>query len=208
MDNFIEKETLTHLVTFRLGSQIYALPIDPIQQVIEMVAITPIPQVRSSVEGVINFHGTTVPVVSLRELLGMPKIPMTLHTPIIMVKGSEWFVGLMVDEVLSVLDLPLSQLVKPRDILPEGLGKTSLLHGLFHADQGTILVLDTAYLFAPQEATALAEAVAALPMETRPAGKPDDNPKPASQKKTSPKSKKRPAARKTKSQASPVETPE
>ena len=55
------------LVTFRLGQQKYALPIEPIERIVEMVAVTPIPQVDHSVEGVINYHGKTVPAVNLRR---------------------------------------------------------------------------------------------------------------------------------------------
>ena len=65
-----------NLVTFRLGQQTCALPIEPIVQIIPMVTITRIPQVNhtvkgpalsadvpSAVEGVINVRGATVPVV-------------------------------------------------------------------------------------------------------------------------------------------------
>lgn len=197
MDNTIVEDTLLHLVTFRLGSQIYALPIEPIRQVIEMVTITPIPQVRSSVEGVINYHGVTVPVVNLREHLGMPKTALLLHTPIIMVSDAGRLVGLIVDEVLAVLDLPRTQAAKPQDILPTGLGKTSLLCGMFHTDGDTVLILDIENLFAPQEAIALAEAVASLPIETSPAEKPAKKNKPASQVKPALRSRKGRAVGKT-----------
>jgi purine-binding chemotaxis protein CheW len=198
MENTMIKDTPLHLVTFRLGAQVYALPIEPIQQVIEMVTITPVPQVRASVEGVINFHGATVPVVNLREHLGMPKIPLKLHTPIVMAFVSGRLVGLIVDEVLAVLDLPSTQMVIPQDILPEGLGKTSLLRGLFHANGDTILVLDIEHLFAPQEATALAEAVATLADEIEPTDKVSVKPsvKPALKLKPTPQEKSRPKGKK------------
>ena len=60
------------LVTFRLDSQTYALPIEPLVQIIEMVTITPIPQINSSVEGMINLRGTAVPVVNLGRHFGLP----------------------------------------------------------------------------------------------------------------------------------------
>jgi len=187
MENPIEKDTLYHLVTFRLGRQVYALPIEPIQQIIEMVTITPVPQVRSSVEGVINYHGTTVPVVNLREHLGIAKTHKMLHTPIMMIYVSARLVGLIVDEVLAVLDVPSNQIDRPQDILPEGLGKTSLLNGLFHANGNTILILDIEHLFAPQEATVLAEVASALPGKAEstvqptvePSGEPSLKQKPA-----------------------------
>jgi purine-binding chemotaxis protein CheW len=166
MENPIENNAMLHLVTFRLDRQLYALPIEPIQQIIEMVTITPVPQVRASVEGVINYHGTAVPVVNLRVHLQIPKLPLGLHTPIMMVYVSERLVGLIVDEVLAVVEVSASQINRPQDILPEALGDPLMLRGLFHSDENTILVLDIEHLFAPQDSTALAEAAAALPGET------------------------------------------
>jgi hypothetical protein len=121
-----------------------------------------------------------------------------------MVNVSERLVGLIVDEVLAVLDVPASQIDRPQDILPEGLGKTPLLRGLFHANGNTVLVLDIEHLFAPQEATALAEAVATLPdiaeltvqPSVEPPAEPSSKPKPAPQDKSRPKGKKKRAAEK------------
>jgi purine-binding chemotaxis protein CheW len=200
MDNLIEKNTLLHLVTFRLDRQVYALPIEPIQQIIEMVTITPVPQVRSSVEGVINFHGTSVPVVNMRVQLGMAKTHLELHTPIMMVYVSGRLVGLVVDEVLAVLDIPANQIDRPQDILPEGLGNTSLLNGLFHDGGKTILLLEIEHLFAQQEATALVEAAAVLPSIAEPTDakpvKPTGVKKTASHDLSQSKSKKKQAAKK------------
>jgi len=204
MENKLEKETLYHLVTFRLDPQVYALPIEPIQQIIEMVKITPVPQVRSSVEGVINFHGATVPVVNLREHLGVAKTPLRLHTPIMMVYVSGRLVGLIVDEVLAVVDVPSTQIDRPKDILPEGLGNTSLLNGLFHTEGNTVLLLNIDHLFAPQETSALDEAAAAMPdvaeLTIQPSVEPpaelSSKRKPAPQELPRPKSQKKRAAKK------------
>ncbi len=150
-----------HLVTFRLDRQLYALPIEPIRQIIEMVTITPVPQVRSSVEGVINFRGSAVPVVNLRQHLGMSKAPLKLHTPIILVNTCNRLVGLIVDEVLDVLDRLSSEIINPRDVLPEELGDTPLLRGLFRSAEKMIMLLDIEHLFSLQQANTLAHSFAA-----------------------------------------------
>jgi purine-binding chemotaxis protein CheW len=169
MENPIEENTLFHLVTFRLDRQRYALPIGSIKQVIEMVTITPVPQVQASVAGVINFHGAAIPVIDLRQHLGMQKMPLMLHTPILMVYLSERLMGLIVDEVLSVSELPSDHVIHPRDILPEGLGNPSLLLGLFYIESNPVILLDIKHLFKPQETAALADAVAVLPAMFEPA---------------------------------------
>ncbi len=143
-----KQEGWVSLVTFRLEQQVYALPIEPIRQIIEMITVTAVPQVKKSIEGVINFHGLPVPVINLRRQLSLPPIALQLHTPIILVTLSNRLVGLIVDEVLEVLNLPQSQVIHPEMILPNGVGEASALHGLIQMEGKTVLCLDLDHLFA------------------------------------------------------------
>jgi purine-binding chemotaxis protein CheW len=151
------------LVAFRLDQQTYALHIEPIVQIIEMVTIMPIPQISNRVEGVINVRGAPVPVVNLRRYLGLPEAALQLHTPIILAQVSKLMVGLIVDEVLDVLNLPGGQIAHPAEILPEGLGEAPILQGLAHTPDGMVLLLNLEHLFLPHQAQALAQAVETLP---------------------------------------------
>jgi purine-binding chemotaxis protein CheW len=155
-------------VTFRLGQQIYAVPIDPVVQIVEMVAVTSIPQVDHAIEGVINYHGVTVPVVDLRRHLGLPCDPPGLDVHIMIVTLGERMVGLIVDQVIQVLDLLEAQIAGVEDILPEGLGDVPILDGVIHTPEGTVILLDVDRLFLPRQAQALARAVDALAVDAAP----------------------------------------
>jgi purine-binding chemotaxis protein CheW len=155
-----------NLVAFRLDQQTYALPIEPIVQIVEMVTITPIPHVNAAVAGVITVHGVVVPVVNLRRHFGLPEAALGLHTPIILVQTGEQMVGLIADEVIDVLGLPAARVAQLADILPQGLGEAPILRGLAHVDENTVLLLDLEHLFLPHQARALAQVVAALPDAT------------------------------------------
>ena len=153
-----------NLVVFRLDQQTYALPIEPIVQIIEMVTITPIPQVSDTVEGVINVRGVPILVVNLRRHLGLPEAALQLHTPIVLAQVGESMVGLIVDEVLDVLSLPGGQITRPADILLEGLGEAPIFQGLAHTPDGMmLLLLDLEHLFLPHQVQVLAQAVETLP---------------------------------------------
>ena len=142
MQNTPIQDVSINLVTFRLGAQFYALPIEPIRQIIEMVTITPVPQVKDTIEGVINFHGAPVPVIDLRKQLALPPIPLQLHTPIILVNLTDRLVGLIVDEVMDVLSLPANQIVDPKNFLPDGTEEAPVLKGLVQMAGKSILCLD------------------------------------------------------------------
>jgi purine-binding chemotaxis protein CheW len=151
------------LVAFRLAHQTYALPIEPIVRIIEMVTITPIPQVSSAVEGVINVHGVAVPVINLRRHFGLLQAPLALRTPIILVQPGRQMFGLIVDEVIDVLSLSPGQVSRVADILPEGVGEAPVLQGVAHVQNDTVLLLDIEYLLSPTHMQKLAQAIKALP---------------------------------------------
>ncbi len=146
-------EVASHsLVTFRLDRLSYALPIEVVVQIIEMVTITPLLGVDRSVQGSINLRGAAVPVINLRRHLKLPEAQLQLHTPIILVQTGEWLVGLIVDEVTSVLNFRDEQLTNPLQMLPAGMGETPLLRGVLHTAQGPIILLNLRYLFGSDSA--------------------------------------------------------
>jgi purine-binding chemotaxis protein CheW len=146
------------LVSFRLAEHLYALPIEPVVQIVEMVAITPIPNVNRSVEGVVNYHGATIPVINLRRYLGMPETPINLDMHIMIVRVAERTVGLVMDSVLQVMDVLEDQIAPASDILPTEMGEVRILRGVLNTpDAEAILVLDLDHLFSAQQVQALVQ---------------------------------------------------
>jgi len=159
------------VVTFQLGQQMYALPVESIVRIVEMVTITPIPRTNHAIEGVINYKGVTVPAINLRRHLGLPAVPFGLDTHIIIAQTGERMVGLVVDRVLDVSEFPSVRVSRPDDILPEGLGKAPLLRGVAQTPQGMVLVLDFEDLLAPGQAEAFIRVADALLQEAQEAEK-------------------------------------
>jgi purine-binding chemotaxis protein CheW len=151
-----------NLIMFRLDRQVFALPIESIIQIVEMVTVVPIPQVNHSVEGVINYHGKAIPAVNLSRHLGLPVAPLGVDTHIIVANSDGRTVGLLVDAVLSVDELPGAHIARPGDILPDGLGEVPFLSGVAHTAEGMVFVLDLERLFLDQPLPQLAEAIDAL----------------------------------------------
>lgn len=156
-----------NLVTFRLGQETYALPVEPIVQIVPMVTITPLPEIGDPVAGVINVRGQAVPVVDMRWHIGSKQAPYLLHTPIILTQIGQGTVGLVVDEVLDVLGLPGSELIQPDKILPEGLGQAPVLNALALVSGHLAPLLDPEHLFRPEQQQTLARVVDLLPELTK-----------------------------------------
>lgn len=59
------------LVSFKVDTQEFAVPIITIQEVIRAIAPTKLPKAPIYVEGVINLRGRVTPLIALRSMLGM-----------------------------------------------------------------------------------------------------------------------------------------
>ena len=149
------------IVTFRLEQQNYALPIEMVIQVIEMVAMTRLPHIDGSVLGAINLHGEIIPVIDLRSHFQLPAAAHQRHTPILLVHAGQHSVGLIVDEVTDVINITRDQIRQPVDILPAGVSARPLLQGVIQ-QTAPLLLLDLQYLFQPSQVQALIEAIASL----------------------------------------------
>lgn len=58
------------ILLFRLGAELYGLPVTSIQEVAEPERLFPVPSAPDIFLGAINCHGSVVPVIDLPRLLG------------------------------------------------------------------------------------------------------------------------------------------
>ena len=96
-------------LTFNLMEELYGINVDWILQIIAIPDITKIPKTPPFVKGVINLRGKIIPVMDLRLRFKLPELEYNERTSIIIIKikseKSEIFIGLIVDNVLEVLDI-------------------------------------------------------------------------------------------------------
>ena len=64
---------LTQAVLFRVENQRCALPLDSVERVVRAVEITPVPGAPKIVLGAICVAGTVLPVLNMRQRLGLPE---------------------------------------------------------------------------------------------------------------------------------------
>lgn len=89
-------------VEFGIETEQYAIRIQDIHEVIKIQEITPIPNMRDYVKGVINLRGRIVPVISLRSLFGLMDAEHTKTSRIIVVHHQDEAIGIIVDYVNKV----------------------------------------------------------------------------------------------------------
>src|SRR2546421_4822085 len=114
MTNSVSKaEEMLQLVTFKLGSEEFALDILVVQEINRRVEITKVPKTPEFVEGVINLRGKIVPVLDLRKRFGLVGHEFTAQSRIIVVNIDNRVLGLLVDSVSEVLQIPAHTIEPP-----------------------------------------------------------------------------------------------
>lgn len=104
-------------LTFLLGGEMFAIPILNIKEIIEYGSLTSVPMMPSFIRGVINLRGSVVPVVDIALRFGRSATPVTRRTCIVIleieVDGERQDVGVVVDSVSEVLEIPHSEIEPP-----------------------------------------------------------------------------------------------
>jgi purine-binding chemotaxis protein CheW len=160
---------LAKIVTFRLGEDLFAADIYSVERVLRYQAPTPIPNVPSWIEGVIEYLGRVVPVINLRRRFELPEVAVAAETRILVFNaGGDW-VAALVDAVLEVSGLDQATASPPPPLF-RGLS-AEYLKGIVRRKEKLVILLDVARLLSSADRLALERAVDAPPLPPPDAGR-------------------------------------
>jgi purine-binding chemotaxis protein CheW len=132
-------------MSFKLANEEYGLEILKVKEIIGLLPITPVPNTEAHIKGVVNLRGKVIPVLDLRRKFGMTSIEPTDQTVIIVVQfdigGKEFVMGIVVDEVLEVLNIEANQ-IEPPPNLGSGNYDTTFILGIGKHLNRVIFLLD------------------------------------------------------------------
>jgi chemotaxis signal transduction protein len=127
------------LLSFRLGSEEYAVMVDDVKEVLKLRDLTPVPNTPGYVLGVTSLRGRMLPVVDLCQRLGLTTGVRDNKSRIIVVNPDEEEVGLIVDRVTGVVRI-MEDAVKPA---PENVEQgAEYLRGIVRLDEKLYILLD------------------------------------------------------------------
>jgi purine-binding chemotaxis protein CheW len=102
----------TQFIVVKFDREQYGINIQYIQNIVRMLKITRVPNAPSFIKGVVNLRGEIIPVMSVRNKFNLRQDEYSNSTRIIIVKVEGHEIGLIVDEVLEVVQLAESQIEK------------------------------------------------------------------------------------------------
>lgn len=143
----------SQFLTFLLGAEQYGVEILKVQEIRGYSAVTPIPNTPGHIKGVINLRGTVVPVVDLRAKFSMETTEYNKFTVIIVLTVGEKVMGLVVDAVSDVLDIPAAEMRQAPDLGARV--DTRFISGMATIGERMTVLLDIDRLLSEDEAAAM-----------------------------------------------------
>lgn len=140
-------------LTCFLESEEYGLEILKVQEIIGVMGITPVPRTPEYIRGVINLRGRVIPIIDLRLKFEMESVEHTEETCIIVVEAHGVQMGIVVDKVSEVLDIP-GESIEDTPSFGSGVS-TDFLLGIGKTEGGVTLLLDIERVVSAQDAEGL-----------------------------------------------------
>lgn len=100
-------------LTFYLDGEEYGLEILKVHEIIGIMPITRVPRTPQFILGVINLRGKVISIMDLRTRFGLEPVGELVESCIIVVQVRNIQMGLYVDRVSEVLDIPEGDIEDP-----------------------------------------------------------------------------------------------
>lgn len=130
-------------IVFRLADEKLAVDIREINEIIKPEPVTPVPNSKYFVQGVMNLRGRIIPVVSLSRRLGMAEAELQARSRIVVVQYHQEAIGLIVDAVEQVASLTAEPPLESHNIRG-----AQYMSGIGVSPEGLISILNIGRLLA------------------------------------------------------------
>ena len=158
-------EQRLQMINFTLGGDEYAVEIQKVREVINFRELTPLPKAPSFVKGIINLRGEVIPVIDLREKLGLAHEAYSALTNVIIVEIGRKAVGVVVDDVRHVIRLAPGEVAPSPPFIGGLSGKD--VSGVAKIGERLVVVLDMERILSAGEMIALRSLREAAPEEAK-----------------------------------------
>jgi purine-binding chemotaxis protein CheW len=140
-------------LSFILGGEVYAIPVENVEVVLETPAVTRVPNAIPYMRGVINYRGSVVPIIDPRLRFDGVPIALDDSTSVIVLQmkyeGEEVIVGMLADGVREVVDIPLESIEKTPRMGAQASGK--FIAGVAKTGGEFVILLDVEAAFSRTE---------------------------------------------------------
>ncbi len=140
-------------LTFQIAEEEFAIPIGHVIEIVGIQKITEVPDMPDFVKGVINLRGKVIPVMDVRLRFHLPSVAYDDRTCVVVVSVGSTTIGLVVDTVSEVVDIPETNISPPPRFSSATSGR--YVSGMGKIGEAVKIIIDIAKLLTDSELTAL-----------------------------------------------------
>jgi purine-binding chemotaxis protein CheW len=145
----VDEAGTRRFLAFDVGGSTYAVEVERVEVVLEMVPITRVPRAPEHLRGVINHRGTVIPVADLRVRFGEGLSDLEAGGSIAVLeirKGPDTLViGVLAETVREVVDFEVARIVPPPSFGNARLA--GMVTGVYEKEGTFIVLLDIDKIF-------------------------------------------------------------
>lgn len=142
--------SINQVVVFKIDTEFYGIEILKVQEILNYMAPSPIPNVPEYLKGIINLRGTIIPVVDLRTRFHFPNNLESIESSVIVVVNiDDRRYGLIVDSVSDVITIDKENIQDDVDI-HTGIDNR-FVTGLAKLNEQMIILIDIGKIFKKEE---------------------------------------------------------
>ncbi len=146
------------VLVFFLGENQYGLPLQFVEHVTQIVAITPLPGAPEVIAGAINYHGEVIPVYDIRRRFNLSSNEISLSDLLIIVKTEFRKAALIANGISGLQSIPRVQYIPPQSSNKS----TKEIEGVTATKEGIVLIHNPETFFSDSELKTLEKSIKAL----------------------------------------------
>ena len=127
------------LLTFRMGSESYAVLVEDVREVLKVRDSTMVPNAPAFILGVMSLRGAMLPVIDLGKRLGIESLVRDERSRIVVMNPGEEDVGLIVDRVTGVIRVMPEEIKPAPEHMEQG---AEFLRGIVRKNDKLFILLD------------------------------------------------------------------
>lgn len=130
------------IIVFKLDDKVYAIETGTVEEITKRVTSTKVPNAPEWVDGLINLRGNVITLLNLSKLLHQQDS--VCYNNIIIIRNKEEMVGLMVEEVIQVMEISSEDIQRISNDNKDG------IVGIIHLENMIINIIEMEDLFKNQ----------------------------------------------------------
>lgn len=131
---------MENICTFDVDTLYVGIEVSRIQEILRAQPLTPVPLAPSVIRGLMSLRGQIVPVLDLRERLGLHPAPPDAEQFNVLIRTADGPVSLLVDKVGDVVEIESEAFEPAPDTLDASY--RTLIRGAYKLERRLLLALD------------------------------------------------------------------